>query len=72
MSSPNVSSQGQPMANYAAARRVGEFVFLSGVVAVDPARGQVLQRYAARIGHWGHSFSRWCVRRGHFHSPRKS
>jgi len=41
-----VSSQGQPMANYAAARRVGEFVFLSGVVAVDPARGQVLQSYA--------------------------
>ena len=46
MSNPSVSSQGQPMANYAAARRVGDFVFLSGVVAVDPARGQVLQSYA--------------------------
>jgi enamine deaminase RidA (YjgF/YER057c/UK114 family) len=27
---------GQPMANYAAARRAGDFVFVSGVVAVDP------------------------------------
>ncbi|MDO9434601.1 RidA family protein [Hydrogenophaga sp.] len=27
---------GIPMAHYAAARRVGDFVFMSGVVAVDP------------------------------------
>ena len=36
---------GQPMANYSAARRAGEFVFLSGVVAVDPARKAVVQGY---------------------------
>jgi enamine deaminase RidA (YjgF/YER057c/UK114 family) len=33
------------MANYAAARRAGDFLFLSGVVAVDPARKAVLQSY---------------------------
>ena len=38
-------SMGQPMANYAAARRAGDFVFVSGVVAVDPARKAVVQSY---------------------------
>ena len=38
-------SMGQPMANYAAARRVGDFVFVSGVVAVDPARKAIVQSY---------------------------
>lgn len=38
-------SAGKPMANYAAARRAGDFVFVSGVVAVDPTRKAVLQRY---------------------------
>ncbi|MBX3659745.1 MAG: RidA family protein [Ramlibacter sp.] len=33
------------MAHYAAARRAGDFVFVSGVVAVDPVRQAVLQRY---------------------------
>ena len=28
-------SMGKPMANYAAAKRVGDFVFMSGVVAVS-------------------------------------
>jgi enamine deaminase RidA (YjgF/YER057c/UK114 family) len=32
---------GKPLANYAAARRAGDFVFLSGVIAVDPARGVI-------------------------------
>lgn len=36
---------GQPMANYAASKRVGDFLFLSGVVAVDPARRAVLDGY---------------------------
>jgi 2-iminobutanoate/2-iminopropanoate deaminase len=36
---------GQPMANYAAARRAGDFVFVSGVVAVDPARKAIVQSY---------------------------
>ena len=48
------ASIGAPMANYAAARRVGDFVFMSGVVAVDPARRQAVAGYddlpeAARI-----------------------
>jgi enamine deaminase RidA (YjgF/YER057c/UK114 family) len=34
-------SVGKPLANYAAARRAGDFVFLSGVIAVDPARSVV-------------------------------
>ena len=38
-------TMGQPMANYAAARRVGDFVFVSGVVAVDPARKAIVQSY---------------------------
>ena len=39
-------TMGQPMANYAAARRAGPFLFVSGVVAVDPARGAIVQSYA--------------------------
>ncbi|HSH89186.1 MAG TPA: RidA family protein [Ramlibacter sp.] len=38
-------SMGKPMANYSAARRAGDFVFLSGVVAVDPAKKAVVQSY---------------------------
>lgn len=36
---------GQPMARYAAARRAGDFLFVSGVVAVDPKRGTVVRSY---------------------------
>lgn len=36
---------GKPMANYAAARRAGDFVFASGVVGVDPARKAIVQSY---------------------------
>jgi enamine deaminase RidA (YjgF/YER057c/UK114 family) len=39
------AGMGRPMANYAAARRAGDFVFVSGVVAVDPVRQVVLQAY---------------------------
>jgi 2-iminobutanoate/2-iminopropanoate deaminase len=38
-------SVGQPMANYAVARRAGDFVFVSGVVAVDPQRKAIVQSY---------------------------
>lgn len=40
-------SMGKPMANYAAAKRVGDFVFLSGVVAVDPATRRAVAGYDA-------------------------
>jgi enamine deaminase RidA (YjgF/YER057c/UK114 family) len=33
------------MANYAVSRRAGDFVFVSGVVAVDPARQSIVQSY---------------------------
>ena len=36
---------GSPMANYASARRAGGFVFVSGVVAVDPARKAIVSSY---------------------------
>jgi enamine deaminase RidA (YjgF/YER057c/UK114 family) len=47
-------SVGKPLANYASARRAGDWVFLSGVIAVDPARS-VISGYdqlpqAARTG----------------------
>jgi 2-iminobutanoate/2-iminopropanoate deaminase len=38
-------TMGQPMANYAAARRAGDFLFVSGVVAVDPGRKAIVQSY---------------------------
>ncbi|WP_397408842.1 RidA family protein [Polaromonas sp.] len=41
----NGTGMGQPMANYAPARRAGDFVFVSGVVAVDPLRQAVVQGY---------------------------
>jgi 2-iminobutanoate/2-iminopropanoate deaminase len=40
-----MTTMGQPMANYAAARRAGDFVFVSGVVAVDPSRKAIVQGY---------------------------
>ncbi len=45
MSAAPEAGMGVPMARYAAARRAGDFVFVSGVVAVDPAHGTVVERY---------------------------
>lgn len=36
----------QPLARYAAYRRAGDFVFLSGVIAVDPAPSKIVKGYA--------------------------
>ena len=36
-----MSTIGKPLANYAAWRRAGDWVFLSGVIAVDPGRSVV-------------------------------
>lgn len=38
-------SMGKPMADYAAAKRVGDFVFMSGVVAVDPSTRRAVAGY---------------------------
>ena len=40
------SAIAQPLARYAAWRRVGDFVFLSGVVAVDPLARGIVRGYA--------------------------
>ncbi|MBN8491193.1 MAG: RidA family protein [Burkholderiales bacterium] len=41
-----MSSIAQPLAKYSAWRRAGDFVFLSGVIAVDPARATIVKGYA--------------------------
>lgn len=50
----------RPLARYKAWRRAGDLVFLSGVIAVDPAAGTIVKGYAdipdaaaARIGRTG-------------------
>ena len=43
MTTPGIA---QPLARYAAYRRVGDFVFLSGVIAVDPASATIVKGYA--------------------------
>lgn len=39
------TSAGKPLARYAAARRVGDMVYFSGVIAVDPATHEVIDRF---------------------------
>lgn len=46
-----MSRMGAPMANYASARRAGDFLFVSGVVAVDPARKAIVQSYEELPAH---------------------
>ena len=36
----------QPLAKYSAWRRVGDFIFLSGIIAVDPSRSAIVKGYA--------------------------
>lgn len=43
MTSPNTI--GQPLARYAACKRFGDTLYCSGIIAVDPASGQALERY---------------------------
>jgi enamine deaminase RidA (YjgF/YER057c/UK114 family) len=43
---PTMSGIAQPLARYAAYRRVGDFIFLSGVIAVDPAMSKIVKGYA--------------------------
>ena len=38
-------SVGKPLANYLAAKRVGDLLYLSGVIAVDPATRKVVSAY---------------------------
>ncbi len=43
--SSDASRIGQPLARYAASRRVGDLIYFSGVIAVDPGSGQVIERF---------------------------
>jgi len=36
----------KPLARYAAFKRMGDFVFLSGIIAVDPAAGKIVKGFA--------------------------
>lgn len=58
--SSSARSIAQPLARYAAWRRAGDFIFLSGVIAVDPGAGTIVRGYgdipaeaAERIGRTG-------------------
>ena len=42
---PSASRAGQPLANYLAAKRVGNLLYMSGVIAVDPAAKKVITSY---------------------------
>jgi len=42
---PPATAVAQPLARYAAWRRAGDYVFLSGVIAVDPAAGVIVRGY---------------------------
>jgi enamine deaminase RidA (YjgF/YER057c/UK114 family) len=39
-------SAGQPLARYASWKRVGDMVYMSGVIAVEPASGRVVESFA--------------------------
>jgi enamine deaminase RidA (YjgF/YER057c/UK114 family) len=43
---PTGSGIAKPLARYAAWRRAGDFVFLSGVIAVDPDASRIVRGYA--------------------------
>lgn len=43
---PNPPGIAQPLARYAAYRRAGDFIFLSGVIAVDPVASRIVRGYA--------------------------
>jgi enamine deaminase RidA (YjgF/YER057c/UK114 family) len=45
------SHAGQPLANYLAAKRVGDTLYMSGVIAVDPAAQKVITRYGELPAH---------------------
>lgn len=38
-------STGQPLARYAAMKRIGDMVYMSGVIAVDPTTRSVVERF---------------------------
>ena len=45
MANTQTPAAGQPLARYSSWRRAGDLVLMSGVIAVDPSSGQVLDRF---------------------------
>lgn len=45
MAQKTPSAAGQPLANYLASRRIGNTLYLSGVIAVDPSTRRVISAY---------------------------
>lgn len=45
MNSPDASRAGQPLARYSSWKRAGDIVYMSGVIAVEPGTGRVLERF---------------------------
>jgi enamine deaminase RidA (YjgF/YER057c/UK114 family) len=43
---PATSSAAQPLARYAAWRRAGDFIYLSGVISVDPAASRIVRGFS--------------------------
>lgn len=43
---PPSNAQGAPLARYAASKRVGDFIFMSGVIAVDPAAKKIIRGFS--------------------------
>ena len=43
---PTTPGIAQPLARYAAWRRAGDFIYLSGIIAVDPAASRIVRGYA--------------------------
>ena len=41
----NTATTGQPLARYLAAKRIGDMVYMSGVISVDPATRQVIESF---------------------------
>jgi enamine deaminase RidA (YjgF/YER057c/UK114 family) len=46
MQAKEKGAAGQPLARYASWTRVGDMVYMSGVIAVEPASGRVLESFA--------------------------
>ena len=45
MQTNETSTAGQPLARYASWKRVGDMVYMSGVIAVEPSSGRVLESF---------------------------
>lgn len=46
MSPTSAPGIAQPLARYAAWRRAGDFIYLSGIIAMDPAASRIVRGYA--------------------------